>query len=83
VFCPTPAYPERARAAKVQGTVLLDITVTPEGKATTPILIKGPGEGLDEAAIEAVKSWKFRPAKDASGEPVTVHVQVEVTFLHD
>ena len=35
---------------------------------------------LGEKAIEAVKSWKFRPAKDATGNPVAVRVQVEVTF---
>jgi TonB family protein len=59
---------------------LLDITVTLEGIAAKIVLIKGLGEGLDEKAIEAVKSWKFKPAKDATGEPVPVRVQVQVTF---
>ena len=80
VYCPAPAYPEKDRAAKLKGRVLLDVTVTPEGKAATVVLIKGLGEGLDKEAIQAVKSWKFKPAKDATGEPVTVRVQIEVTF---
>ena len=80
VYCPAPDYSERARAARLQGSVLLDIMVTLEGKATKIILVKGLGNGLDEKAIEAVKSWKFRPAKDATGEPVAVRVQVQVTF---
>ncbi len=80
VYCPAPAYPEKDRAAKLKGRVLLDVTVTPEGKAATVTLIKGLGERLDKEAIEAVKSWKFKPAKDAAGEPVTVRVQIEVTF---
>src|SRR5437879_51169 len=80
VYCPSPEYSEKARADKLQGAVLLDITVTPEGKATRILLIKGQGEGLDEKAIEAVKSWKLRPAKDATGTPVAVRIQVQVTF---
>ncbi len=80
IHCPPPDYSEKARAAKLEGSVLLDITVTPEGKATKVVLIKGLGEGLDEKAIEAVKSWKFKAAKDVTGEPVAVRVQVQVTF---
>jgi periplasmic protein TonB len=80
VYCPPPEYSERARADKLQGSVLLDILVTLEGKATKIIVVKGLGEGLDEKAIEAVKSWKFKPAKDATGTPVAVRTQVHVTF---
>jgi len=80
VHCPPPDYSEKARAKKLQGSVVLDIEVTLEGKATKILLVKGLGEGLDEKAIEAVKSWEFRPAKDGTGNPVAVRVQVEVTF---
>jgi len=58
----------------------MDVVVTPEGRATDVIVRKSPGDGLEEKAMEAVKSWKFRPAKDATGNPVAVRVQVEVTF---
>jgi len=80
VYCPAPNYSNKARADKSRGTVLMDVVVTPEGRVTDVIVIKGPGDGLEEKAIEAVNSWKFRPAKDATGNPVAVRVQVEVTF---
>jgi protein TonB len=73
-------YSHKARADKSRGTVLMDVGVSPEGRVTDVIVIKGPGDGLEERALEAVKSWKFRPAKDATGNPVAVRVQVEVTF---
>lgn len=59
---------------------MLDVAVTPEGKAASVILVRSLGKGLDEKAIEAVKSWKFKPAKDSTGKPVAVSVQVEITF---
>jgi len=80
VYCPAPAYPEKDRAAKLKGRVLLDVTVTPEGKAASVILVRSLGKGLDEKAIEAVRSWNFKPAKDSTGKPVAVSVQVEITF---
>ena len=80
VYCPAPDYSNKARADKSRGTVLMDVGVTPEGRATDVIVIKSPGDELGEKAIEAVKSWKFRTAKDATGNPVAVRVQVEVTF---
>jgi periplasmic protein TonB len=83
ISCPPPDYSEKARGAKWQGTVLLDIAVTTEWKATNIIVLKGPGQGLEEKAIEALKSWRFKPALDKAGNPIQVRVQVEVTFhLH-
>jgi protein TonB len=42
--------------------------------------VKGPGLGLEEKAIEAVKGWKFKPAVGPSGKPVATIVPIEVTF---
>jgi protein TonB len=80
VYCPPPGYSEKARAAKFEGAVLLEITVTTKGKATDIKVIKGQGYGLEERAIEAVKNWKFKPAKDASGNPVEARMPVELSF---
>jgi protein TonB len=83
IYCPAPEYSEKAKAAKIQGTVLLDITVTTEGKATKVVVIRSPSDGLAEKAADAVKSWRFKPALDKAGNPIQVRVQVEVTFhLH-
>jgi protein TonB len=82
-YCPAPEYSEEARTAKLQGTVLLDITVTTEGKATKIVVIRSPSDGLAEKAAEAVKSWRFKPALDKAGNPIQARVQIEVTFhLH-
>ena len=74
-----PEYTEAAKEAKYQGTVLLYVEITPEGKATNIRVLRRLGLGLDEAAIEAVKKWQFKPGmKD--GSPVTVQAQIEVNF---
>jgi TonB family protein len=74
-----PQYSEKARQAKLMGTVLLYIQIDPSGKAINIRVLHSLGMGLDEKAIEAVKRWKFRPGfKD--GKPVTVESQVEVNF---
>jgi TonB family protein len=76
-----PGYTEEARAAGVQGTVVLQVEVDPSGRvAMTPIrVIRSLGLGLDEKAIEAVKQWKFKPATK-NGTPVTAKATIEVSF---
>ena len=43
-------------------------------------VVKGPGYGMDEKAVEAVKKWRFKPAHDTNDKPVDVIVPIEVTF---
>ena len=74
-----PEYSEEARKAKHQGTVVLYIEVTPDGKASNMKVMKSLGLGLDEKAMEAVKQWKFQPGKK-DGKPVTVAATIEVNF---
>ncbi len=80
IYCPQPEYSDEARKAKYQGTVLLDVTVTVDGRVIAPVVIKGPGLGLEEKALSQVKNWKMRPAVGPSGKPVNCRVQIEVTF---
>jgi TonB family protein len=77
VYCPEP---EKRPKPKISGVVLLDVTVMPDGKVTDPIVVKGPGMGLNEKALEQVRIWKMKPALDQHGKPVKCRVQVEVTF---
>ncbi len=79
-YCPDPKYSEEARKAKYQGTVLLKAIITPEGKATNIQVVKGLGLGLDEKAIEAVRTWIFKPAIGPGGKPVAVEQMIEVNF---
>lgn len=74
-----PKYSEEARQARVQGTVVLSVVVTAEGKPTELKVVRSLGSGLDEKAIEAVSQWKFRPGmKD--GKAVAVQAAIEVNF---
>ncbi len=79
VFSPDPEYSEEARKAKYQGTCVLWLVVGPDGKPRDIRVQRTLGLGLDEKAIEAVKTWRFEPAlKD--GKPVAVQINVEVSF---
>jgi TonB family protein len=74
-----PDYSKAARAAKLQGVVVLQVVVDANGKVMNPRVMKSLGLGLDEKAIGAVRKWKFAPGyKD--GKPVAVAVTVEVNF---
>ncbi|HMC59485.1 MAG TPA: TonB family protein, partial [Candidatus Solibacter sp.] len=74
-----PAYTEEARAAKIAGTVLLQIVIEPNGTATDLQLLKGVGFGLDEKAVEAINQWRFQPGT-RNGVPVPVQATIEVNF---
>jgi periplasmic protein TonB len=79
IYAPDPDYSEEARKAKYQGTCVLYVVVGPDGKPRDIRVSRTLGLGLDEKAIEAVKLWRFEPAtKD--GKPVSVAINVEVTF---
>src|SRR5579884_234867 len=79
VYEPDPEYSEEARKAKYQGTVVLWVVVGPDGKPHEIRVQRALGMGLDEKAIEAVRQWKFDPAKK-DGQAVAVQINVEVNF---
>jgi protein TonB len=79
VYGPDPEYSEEARKAKFMGTCALSLVVGPDGRPRDIEVARSVGLGLDEKAIETVKTWKFDPAlKD--GKPVAVQIIVEVAF---
>jgi len=78
-FTPDPTYSMAARGAKFQGTSILSVIVDKNGAVQNILLARPAGLGLDEESVQAVRTWKFDPAK-RNGEPVAVEVSVEVTF---
>ncbi|HKW17927.1 MAG TPA: energy transducer TonB [Terriglobales bacterium] len=79
VYAPDPEYSEEARKAKYQGTVVLSLVVGADGMPRDIKVARSLGLGLDEKAIEAVKTWKFEPGtKD--GKPVATYASIEVQF---
>ncbi len=78
--CPQPDYSDDLRKKKIEGTVLLSIIVTPEGHPTGIVVIKAPTDVLAQKAVEAVRSWRLKPAMGPDGKAVAARVQVEITF---
>ena len=79
IYAPDPEYSEEARKAKFQGTVVLWMVVAPDGLPHDVRVMRSAGMGLDERAIETVKTWRFDPARK-DGQPVAVQISVEVSF---
>ena len=76
-----PQYTADAMRAKVQGTVLLECVVLPDGSVGSVEIVRSLDStfGLDQEAIKAAKQWRFRPGT-RFGEPVAVLVTIELTF---
>jgi periplasmic protein TonB len=74
-----PEFSEEARKAKFQGEVLVSLVVDATGRPTQVKVVRPVGMGLDEKAMEAVRQYKFRPARKG-GQPVPVLLNVAVNF---
>jgi protein TonB len=77
---PAPEYPESARRRGYEGTVLLTVAVSKDGDPVKIDIEKSSGHAsLDEAALKAVKTWKFLPGK-LGNMPVESVVRVPIRF---
>ena len=74
----TPEYPRLARMRRTQGIVILEVTVDRQG-AVSNVLVLRSAEGLDEAAVEAVRQWRYEPTI-VNGRPVSVFFTETVRF---
>jgi len=73
-----PEYPEDARAAKIEGVVILGIVIGEDGSVIgTTVLRSIPA--LDQAAVDAVRQWMFEPTV-LNGEPVEIEMAVTINF---
>ena len=75
-----PAYPQQARRQHVHGLVLLEAVLDREGRVEPGVKIIESVPMLDDEAIAAVRRWRFRPARNRSGEPLRVIVQIPIRF---
>lgn len=73
-------YTDEARRRGVTGNVLLEIIINRDGTVGEVSVRRGLGAGLDQRAIDAVRQWKFAPARRL-GAPVDVIVEVAVEFM--
>ncbi|MES2354251.1 MAG: energy transducer TonB [Pseudomonadota bacterium] len=80
---PAPSYPPLSRRLHETGTVLLRVFVSAKGLAINVQLHSSSGSSrLDEAAMEAVRRWRFVPARQAN-EPIAATVLVPIDFQLD
>jgi len=79
-YMPKAEFTDEAVKVKVQGSVELTAIVTADGRVADPHVAKGLGFGLDEKAIEAVRTWRCTPARGPDGKPAAVRVVIEQTF---
>ena len=79
IYRPEPPYSEDARRAKLQGTVVLLLEIDATGHAQNIRVVRSLGLGLDERAMETVKTWRFKPAS-RDGRPVPATATIEVNF---
>jgi protein TonB len=78
-YSPDPKYPKNERKARHSGTVVLDLVVDADGLPRDAKVWHRLSPEFDEAAIDAVKTWKFSPATKDS-KPIATQIKVEVNF---
>lgn len=80
LYCPQASYTREAVKGKVEGIVELEVTIDEAGKAKDFRVRVGLPGGLTESAVEAIKTWRFKPSVDAKGNPVAVRQIIQATF---
>jgi TonB family protein len=79
---PDPMYPKSATENKLIGDSMVALTVLADGSVTDIRLVGSAGHSLDNATLETLKTWKFKPAMCGS-EPVVSDIEVVVSFRLD
>jgi TonB family protein len=73
-----PVYPSYAKQTRLQGVVMLDVTIGTDGKVKDVKVLRSV-KGLDDAAVVAVRAWEFKPTM-VNGQVVQVIMTVPVIF---
>lgn len=79
VEAPAPVYPDLARQAQIEGTVVVRALVGRDGKVKEVLLVRSAHDLLDRAALEATRGYAFAPAIQ-NGRPVAVWVSIPFRF---
>jgi TonB family protein len=79
IYTPKPDYTEEARQARREGVCVVSLIVSIDGKPSNIVVTKKLGLGLDEKAIEAVRRWRFEPARK-NGKAVMTRLNLSVSF---
>jgi protein TonB len=74
-----PDYPDSARKARLQGTVVLEAVISRTGTVESVRVLRSVNPLLDASAAKAVTRWRYEPAR-FDGRPVPVYLTVTVRF---
>jgi protein TonB len=75
-----PRYPEIARAAHRQGAVVIEAEIATDGSLQSARVVSAPlGFGLEQSALDAIRSWRFAPARFGD-RPVAVYYRWNILF---
>ena len=75
-----PEYPRELKADGVSGLVMVKCTIDEQGNVAGTEIAKSSNEKFDRFATEALKKWKFKPARQ-DGAPVAVQVTIPIKFV--
>jgi eukaryotic-like serine/threonine-protein kinase len=73
-------YPEAARRLRLRGRVRIDMVITEDGSTSDLRVVESAGEILDRAVLDAVRKWRFEPARK-NGVKVKVRWQAKQSFV--
>jgi hypothetical protein len=79
-YMPDPQYNDFARRLHIQGKVVIEAVLSPEGRVVATHPLKLLGFGLDEESAKTLKQWRCEPARRPDGTPVYARTFVEMTF---
>jgi len=74
-----PKYSESSRGVRVTGLIRIEVIVSSDGAPKNPRVIKGIEDEIDRAAVEALKQWRFAPARK-DNKAIAVRVVIEIEF---
>ena len=77
-----PVYPAEAKANRISGIVILELVIKEDGTVGEARVLKPLPYGLDQAAVDAVRQWQFKPAT-IDGKPVAVVFNITINFKLD
>lgn len=77
-----PEYPQNLKAQNVSGLVMIKCTIDEQGNVGETSVVKSSNEQFDRFATDAIKKWKFKPARQ-DGNPISVQVTIPIKFVVD
>lgn len=77
-----PAYPDELRREGVSGLVMVKCDIDAQGNVTGTEIEKSSNAAFEKPAVDAVKKWKFKPAKQ-DGAPIAIKVTIPIKFVFE